>query len=152
MGPQGPIKENAQLTRQNDISFKLFTLVYCLARESLKCNSLVQKICMFLQKETSHLQNSFALGPQGPKDYIFGDHFYSKNPRKFKFYVFLLFYATKHMMLSFYLKWTEFTRNCEFFFSICGSPETRTKLEQIHNFLRIRYTSGKMVISYVFWH
>ena len=25
------------------------------------------------------------------------------------------FFARKHMTLSFYLKWTEFTRNCEFF-------------------------------------
>ena len=120
MGPRGPTKGNAELTRQNDISFTLFTLVYCLARESLKCNSLVQRICMFLQKETSHFQNSFALGPQGSKDYIFGDHFYSKNPRKFKFYLFLLFYATKHMISSFYLKWTEFTRNCEFFIPFVG--------------------------------
>ena len=149
MGPQGPTKGNAQLTRQNDISFTLFNLVYCLARESLKCNSLVQKICMFLQKETSHCQNSLALGPQRPKYYIFGDHFYLENARKLKLHVLLLFYARKHMISSFYLKWTEFTRNCEFF-SICGSPGTRTILEQIPNFLRIRYNSGKMVISYVF--
>ena len=85
-------------------------LVYRLARESLKCNSLVQKICMFLQKKTSHCQNSL-----GPKHYIFGSHFYSKNARKLKFHVFVLFYARKHMILSFYLEWTEFTRNCEFF-------------------------------------
>ena len=149
MGPRGHTKGNAQLTGQNDISFTLFKLMYCLARESLKCNSLVQKICMFLQKETSHCQNSLALGPQGPKHYIFGDYFYSKNSRKLKFHVFLLFYTRKHMISSFYLKWTEFTRNYDFF-SICGSPGTRNKLEQIHKFLRIRYTSGKMVISYVF--
>ena len=52
MGPQGPTKGNAQLTRQNDLLLALFKLVYCLARSSLKCNSLIQKICMFLQKET----------------------------------------------------------------------------------------------------
>ena len=149
MGPQGPTKGNAQLTRQNDLSFTLFKLVYCLARESLKCNSLVQKICMFLQKETSHCQNSLALGPPESKHYIFGDHFYSKNARKLKFHVFFLFYARKHMISLFYLKWTKFTRNCEFF-SIFRSPGTRTKLEQIHSFLRIWSTSGKMVISYVF--
>ena len=43
-----PEKGNAQLARQNETSFKLFKLVYCLAGESLKCNSLAQKICMFL--------------------------------------------------------------------------------------------------------
>ena len=120
MGSRGPAKGNAQLIRQNDISFTLLKLVYCLARESLKCNSLVQKICMFLQKETSHCQNSLALGPQESKHYIFGDHFYSKNARKLKFHEFLLFYARKHMISSFYLKWTEFTRNCEIFFPFVG--------------------------------
>ena len=123
MGPREPTKGNAQLTRENDISFTftLFKLVYCLARESLKCNSLVHKFCMFLQKETSLRQNTLALGLQGPKHYIFGDHFYSKNARKLKLHVFLLFCARKHMISPFYLKWTYFTRNCEFF-SICGSP------------------------------
>ena len=52
------------------------------------------------------------MGPQGPKHYIFGDHFYSKNARKLKFHVFLHFNSRKHMISSFYLKWTEF--NCEF--------------------------------------
>ena len=43
-------------------------LVYCSTRETLKCNSLVQKICVFLQKETSHCKNSFALrSPRGPE-------------------------------------------------------------------------------------
>ena len=54
------------------------------------------------------------MGPQEPKHYIFGDHFYSKSARKLKFHVFFHFNARKHMMSSFYLKWTEFTRNCEF--------------------------------------
>ena len=121
--------------------------MYCLTRKTLKCNSLIQKICLFLQKETSHCKNSLALGPQGPKQYIFGDHFYSKNAKKLRFHVFLLFHVRKHMTSSFYLKWTEFTRNCEFC-SNCGSPGTRIKLEQIHNFLWIRSTSGKMMISF----
>ena len=111
MGPQRPTKGNAQLTRQNDISSTLFKLVYPLARESLKCNSLVEKMCNFLQKETSHYQSSLALVPQGPRHYIFGDHFYLKNVRKLKFHVFLLFYVRKHMISLFYLKWIRFTRN-----------------------------------------
>ena len=101
--------------------------MYCLTRKTLKCNSLTLKICMFLQKETSHCKNSLVLGPQGPKQYIIGDHFYSKNVRKFRFHVFLLFCVRKHMTSSFYLKWTEFTRNCEFY-SNFGSPGTRTKI------------------------
>ena len=101
--------------------------MYCLTKKTLKCNSFIRKICMFLQKETSHCKNSLALGRQGPKQYIFGDHFYSKNVRKLRFHVFLLFCVRKHMTSSFYLKWTEFTRNCEFY-SNFGSPGTRTKI------------------------
>ena len=94
--------------------------MYCLTRKTLRCNSFVQKICMVLQKEALHCKNSLALGPQGPKRYIFGYHIYSKNARKLRFHVFLLFDARKYMISTFYLKWTEFTRNCEFF-PIMGS-------------------------------
>ena len=41
---------------------------------------------MFLQKETSHYKNSLALDPQGPKQYIFSDQFYSKNAKKLRFH------------------------------------------------------------------
>ena len=54
------------------------------------------------------------MGSRGPKHFIFGDHFYSKNARKLRFHVFLHFNARKHIISLFYLKWTEFTRNCEF--------------------------------------
>ena len=83
---------------------------------------------MFLQKET-YSKNSLALGPQGPKQYIFGDHFYSKNVKKLRLHVFLLFHFRKHMTSSFCLKWPEFTRNCEFC-SNCGFPGHRVKLKQ----------------------
>ena len=43
------------------------------------------------------------MGPRGPKHYIFGDHFYSKNAKKLRFHVFLHSNARKHMILSFYL-------------------------------------------------
>ena len=67
--------------------------MYCLKRKTLKGNSLVQKICMFFQKETSHCKSSLELGPQGPKQYIFRDHFYSENAWKVRFHAFLLFYV-----------------------------------------------------------
>ena len=54
------------------------------------------------------------IGPWGPKHYIFGDNISSKNDRKIKFYVFLHFTARKHMILTFYLKWTKFIKKCEF--------------------------------------
>ena len=46
------------------------------------------------------------MGPWGAKNYIFGNHFYSKNGRKLRFHVFLHFTARKHMISAFYLKWT----------------------------------------------
>ena len=54
------------------------------------------------------------MGPRGPKHYMLSDQFYSKNARKLRFHILLHFNARKHMILSFYLNWTEFTRNCEF--------------------------------------
>ena len=59
------------------------------------------------------------------------------------------FFMLENMISSLYLKWTEFTRNLEFR-SNCRSAGTRTKLEQIHNFLWIWSTSGKMIISSIF--
>ena len=54
------------------------------------------------------------IGPRRPKHYIFGEHFYAKKARKLRFHVFLHFNGRKHMKLSFYRKWIEFTRSCEF--------------------------------------
>ena len=54
------------------------------------------------------------MGPQGLRHYIFGDHFYSKNARSLKFHVFLHFKVEKHMISSFYLQYTEFTKDYEF--------------------------------------
>ena len=142
---------NAQLTRENDFSFTWIKIVYCLIKKTLKYNSLVQKSFFekFPQKDTSHYKSSFALGPQEPKQYIFGDHIYSKNAGRLRFHVFFYFHVSKHMTSTFYMKWTEFVRKCELS-SNCESLGTRTKLEQIHNFLWIWSTSGKIMTSYVF--
>ena len=122
--------------------------MYCLTRKTLKCNILVQKFCIFLQKETSHCKNSFVLVPQGHKQYILGNYFYSNSARKLRFHIFLLLHVRKHMTSLFYLKWTEFTRNCEFC-SNCGSPGTRTKY---HTFLRIKMEEYiKPELSGFFW-
>ena len=59
-------------------------------------------------------------------------------------------FMLENVTSSFYLKSTKFTRNLEFC-SNCGSAGTQTKLEQIHNFLWIWSTSGKMIVSCVFW-
>ena len=46
-------------------------IVYRLTRETPSCGSLVQKICIFLQKETSRYRSSSVLDSRGPKHYIF---------------------------------------------------------------------------------
>ena len=74
------------------------------------------------------------MGPRGLKNYIFGDHFLHFNGRK-------------HMISSFYLKWVKFSRNCEFVPIQFGSLGTHN-WNKIHNYLWIRSTSGKMMVSY----
>ena len=107
--------------------------MYCLTRKALKCNNLVPKVCVFLQKETSYCKKSLAMGPKGAKQYIFGDQFYSKNAKKRIFHVFLPFHARKYMTSSFYLKWTKFTRNYELCCN-CDYLGIQTKFKKIHNF------------------
>ena len=98
------------------------------------------------KKRFSNRENMFnphmhKMGHRRPKHYIFGYHFCSKNARRLRFYVFLHFNARKHIMLSLYLIWTEFTRNCEFVPTWFGSPGTHN-WNKVHNFLWIWYTSG----------
>ena len=98
-------------------------------RWELECEKFSKTFCKNFgrqniqnQNNTKHFSNledifnphMHKMVPQGPKHYIFGHHFCSKNARKLRFHVFLHFNARKHMILSFYRKCTEFTRNCEF--------------------------------------
>ena len=50
------------------------------------------------------------MGLGGPKHYISGNHFYSKNARKSRFHVFPHCNAKNHLISSFYLKQTKFTK------------------------------------------
>ena len=54
------------------------------------------------------------MGPWGSKHCTFGNQFYSKNSRKLRFYILLHFNARKHIISLYYLKWTEFIRNCKY--------------------------------------
>ena len=83
--------------------------------------------------------------------YIFGDHFCLKSATMLRFHVFLHFNARKHMTSLFFLKWTEFTRNCEFVPIYFESPGIYN-WSKIHNILWIWSTSFKMMMSYVFQH
>ena len=114
-----------------------------------KSNVLVLSLLLIEIGKLSFNSLVHKMGPQGPKQHIFRDQLYSKNARNLRFHVFLLFYARKHKTLSFYLKWTEFTRKCEFFTIQFRSVGTHN-WSKIHDFQRIQSISGKMMISYVF--
>ena len=66
MGPQGPTKENAQLTRQNDISFTLFKLVYCLAREYFSVTVWFIKCVHFFKNSQKDITLPKQLGVASP--------------------------------------------------------------------------------------
>ena len=78
MGPREPTKENAQLNRQNDFSFTEIKLVYCLTRKTLWCNSLVQKICIFLRKEISPAEAARRWFPGDPSTIFLASIFTQK--------------------------------------------------------------------------
>ena len=81
--------------------------------------STVRNLRFFTNFINPHMHK---MGPWGPKNYIFGYHFYLKTGRKLRFQVFFHFNARKHMISSFYLKWTEFKRNCEFVSNLVRVP------------------------------
>ena len=125
-------------------------------RYKLDCEKCCKTFCKIFGRQngnnTKHFINPedifnphmHKMGPQGPKHYIFGDLFCSK--RGLRFHVFLHFNARNRMVLSFYLNWTEFTRNCQIVPIQFGSSETHN-WNKIHNLLWIRSTSGKMMMS-----
>ena len=87
------------------------------------------------------------MGPRGPKHYIFGNQFNSKNARVLRFHVFLHFHATKHIISSCYSKWTNSLEVVNFIPIQFWSPGTHIQ-NKIRNLLSIRSTSGKFMISY----
>ena len=72
---------------------------------------IFSKVNRYFEEIKPHMHK---MGPPGSKNCIFGDHFYSKKARKLRFHLSLHFNTRKHMISSFYLKWIEFTKNCEF--------------------------------------
>ena len=72
------------------------------------------------------------MGPWGPKHYIFGDHSFSKNARKLRFYVFLHVHATKHDIIilpevdQIHKKlWI-----CSSLVRVSGDPQSEQKLQE----------------------
>ena len=107
------------------------------------------EIKIYYQNEPKFNPHMNKMVPRGPKHYIFGVQFYSKNARILRFHEFLHFYAREQMISSFYLKWIEFTKSFEFCPNLVGSPRTNN-LNKIHNFFRIWSNSAKILITYVY--
>ena len=89
------------------------------------------------------------MGRHGPKRYIFGDQFYSKNAKKLRLHVFLHFNDRKRLISPFHLKLTEFTRNCEFCSNLVW-VHGDAKLGKSSQFLVNLLQTGKMMILYQF--
>ena len=146
--------------------------MYCLTKKILTCNSLLQKICMFLQKETS-FQKQLGVGSPGTKQYIFGDYFYLNNARKLRFYVFILFHVRKHYDIIILpqvdwihkwvpivgpwgpeLNWNKFTISCEF-----GPLQEKWWCHtfssiKIEEYMEPQHSAifwAKMVVKYIAW-
>ena len=66
MSPWGPTKGNGQLTRQNEF-FHINQATVLFNKETLKFNDLVQKVCMFLRKETYIAKTARRWVPRDPK-------------------------------------------------------------------------------------
>ena len=89
-------------------------LVHCLTRKTLKYKNLVQKVCMFLQKEASRHHIAKIAQRSVPRDpsSIFLASTFTRNMLESSYSMyFFLFILKKHMTTSFYLKCTKFTRN-----------------------------------------
>ena len=92
-------------------------------------NSFLQIV--FLQKKRHHIAKTvWRWVPMDPSRIFLTTTFTQKCQKAQIPCIPLLFHVTKYMTSSFYLS----RPNCEFC-SNCGSSGTRTKLEQIHNFL-----------------
>ena len=100
-------------------------------------------ICRLLSHLNPHMHK------MGPRGSIFGDQFYPKNVRRLRFHEFLHFYVRKHMISSFHLKWTEFTRNFEFCSNLVWVPEDQ-KLKQNSQFPGNSVQFRKIMITHVF--
>ena len=72
------------VTSHLSIAF-LMHIMYCLTRKTLSCNSLILKICMFRQKETSHCNSSLALVSREPSTIFLATNLTRKMPESSDF-------------------------------------------------------------------
>ena len=89
------------------------------------------------------------MGPQGPKHYIFGDHFTQKMPESSG-----SMYSSILMLENiwyYHFTWSgPNSQEIVNLFQFSSGPPGTHNSNEIHNFLWIRSTSGKMMMSYVF--
>ena len=134
MGSPGLAKGNAQLTRQIDISFTLFKLVYCLARESLKCKVWFRKFVCFFKKRHHTAKTAWRWVPRNPSTIFLATTFTRKMPESSNF-MYFSFFVLENIWYHHFTWSGPISQEIVSFFPFVGP---RTKLEQIHNFLRIR--------------
>ena len=89
------------------------------------------------------------MGPRRPKHYIFGDHFTQKMPESSgSMYSFILILEN---IWYYHFTWDRIHKKLWICSNLVRVPGDHN-WNKIHNFLWIRSTSGKIMLSYVFYH
>ena len=125
-------------------------IVYCLTRKTQRCNSLVQSICMFLQKEKSHYRNS-STQFNSSSTMLLATSFTRKMPESSDSMYSSIF--TVENIWYHHFTWSG-TNSQEIvnFLPIMTPRGPKLNWNKIYNFLWIRSTSAKMMVSYAFWY
>ena len=104
---------------------------------------------MFLQRKTSHCRDGPALGPKGPKHYIFGNQFNSKNAQiPYIFFISMLENIWYHNYHNYQSGLN--SQEIVIFVPILGIWGLKLNRNKIHNFLWIQFTSGKTITKTMF--
>ena len=125
-----------KLTRQNDISFTLFKLVYCLARDSLSVTVWFRKLVCFFKKRHHTAKTGWRWVPRDPSTIFLATTFTWKMPESsnsmyssffmlenIRYHHFTWSRPNSQEIVSFFpfvgrrgpeLNWNKFTISCEF--------------------------------------
>ena len=118
--------------------------------KTIKSNSVVQNICMFLHKDTSRCRDNSALIPQWPKYYIFGIQFYSKKKVESSDSMFFSIFMLENIWYHNFT-WRELNSlEIVIFVPIMDPWRLELSRNRMNNFLWIQSTLDKVMIYGIF--
>lgn len=129
MGPRGPAKVYTQVVIRNDF-FNIDQTSMLFNKERTEVLTVWFRIFVCFFWKRYHTEEVSRRWIRGDTSIIFLKTRFTRKMPEFRFHVFFGY----HVVKQFYLKWTEFIRNCEFC-SNYSSPRNRTELEQSSQFL-----------------